>query len=82
MNKVGILATLQAHPGREADVEQFLIAADPLVATGVGTTGSPQTQVEQRSEARASRLIVQSFNVSTEDDNPRGLSCRCEGLAA
>jgi quinol monooxygenase YgiN len=38
MNKVGILAKLQARPGKEADVEQFLSLATPLVAAEVGTT--------------------------------------------
>jgi quinol monooxygenase YgiN len=38
MNKVGILAKLQARPGKEADVEQFLSSAAPLVAEEVGTT--------------------------------------------
>ena len=38
MNKVGILATLQARTGKEADVEQFLCSATPLVAAEVGTT--------------------------------------------
>ena len=38
MNKVGILATLQARTGKEADVEQFLSSAAPLVAAEVGTT--------------------------------------------
>jgi quinol monooxygenase YgiN len=38
MNKVGILAKLQARPGKEADVEQFLRSAAPLVAEEVGTT--------------------------------------------
>jgi hypothetical protein len=32
MNKLGILATLQARTGKEADVEQFLSSATPLVA--------------------------------------------------
>ena len=38
MNKVGILATLQARPGKEADVEQFLLSAGPLVDAETGTT--------------------------------------------
>ena len=38
MNKVGILVTLQARPGKELDVEQFLSLATPLVAAEVGTT--------------------------------------------
>lgn len=38
MNKVGILVTLQARPGKEVDVEQFLSLATPLVAAEVGTT--------------------------------------------
>jgi quinol monooxygenase YgiN len=38
MNKVGILATLQARPGKERDVEEFLSLATPLVAAEVGTT--------------------------------------------
>ena len=37
MNKVGILATLQARPGKEADVEEFLRSAGPLVAAETGT---------------------------------------------
>lgn len=38
MNKFGILATLQARPGKERDVEEFLSLASPLVAAEVGTT--------------------------------------------
>ena len=38
MNRFGILATLQALPGREAEVEQFLRAARPLVEAETGTT--------------------------------------------
>ena len=38
MNKVGILVKLQARPGKEAEVEQFLRSAAPLVAEEVGTT--------------------------------------------
>ena len=38
MNKVGILATLQARPGKEAAVEQFLRSAGPLVEAETGTT--------------------------------------------
>jgi quinol monooxygenase YgiN len=38
VNKVGILATLQARPGKEADVEQFLLSARPLVVAETGTT--------------------------------------------
>lgn len=38
MNKVGILATLQARPGKEAEVEQFLRSAGPLVEAETGTT--------------------------------------------
>lgn len=38
MNKVGILATLEACSGKERDVEQFLSLAIPLVAAEVGTT--------------------------------------------
>jgi quinol monooxygenase YgiN len=38
MNKVGILVTLQARPGRERDVVEFLSMATPLVAAEVGTT--------------------------------------------
>lgn len=38
MNKVGILATLEARSGKEQDVEQFLSLAIPLVAAEVGTT--------------------------------------------
>ena len=38
MNKVGILAMLQARQGKEAEVEQFLSLAAPLVAEEVGTT--------------------------------------------
>ena len=38
MNKVGILATLQARPGKEADVEQFLLSAGALVEAETGTT--------------------------------------------
>jgi quinol monooxygenase YgiN len=37
VNKVGILATLQARPGKEADVEEFLRSAGPLVETETGT---------------------------------------------
>ena len=38
MNKFGILATLQARPGKEADVETFLKSAGPLVEAETGTT--------------------------------------------
>jgi quinol monooxygenase YgiN len=38
MNKVGILATLQARHGKERDVEEFLSLATPLVDAEVGTT--------------------------------------------
>ena len=38
MNRVGILATLQARHGKEAEVEQFLKSAATLVAAEVGTT--------------------------------------------
>ena len=31
MNKFGLLATLQARPGKEAEVEAFLKSAQPLV---------------------------------------------------
>ena len=38
MNQVGILATLQARPGKEAEVEEFLRFAGPLVEAETGTT--------------------------------------------
>ena len=38
MNRVGILATLQARPGKEIKVQEFLKSATPLVAEEVGTT--------------------------------------------
>ena len=38
MNKVGILATLQARRGKEADVEEFLRPAGPLMEAETGTT--------------------------------------------
>jgi quinol monooxygenase YgiN len=38
MNKFGILVTLQARPGKERDVAEFLSLAIPLVAAEVGTT--------------------------------------------
>jgi quinol monooxygenase YgiN len=38
MNKVGILVTLQARPGKEREVEEFLSLATSLVAAEVGTT--------------------------------------------
>lgn len=38
MNKLGILATLQARPGKEAEVEQFLRSASPLVEAETMTT--------------------------------------------
>ena len=38
MNKFGLLATLQARPGKEADVEKFLLSAGPLVEAETGTT--------------------------------------------
>lgn len=38
MNKVGLLATLQARPGKEADVEHFLLSAGPLVEAETETT--------------------------------------------
>ena len=38
MNKLGILATLQARPGKESEVENFLQSAGPLVEAETGTT--------------------------------------------
>ena len=38
MNKFGILATLQARPGKETQVETFLQSAGPLVEAETGTT--------------------------------------------
>lgn len=38
MNKLGILATLRARPGKESEVEAFLQSATPLVETESGTT--------------------------------------------
>jgi quinol monooxygenase YgiN len=38
MNRFGILATLQARPGKEAAVETFLQSAAPLVEAETGTT--------------------------------------------
>jgi hypothetical protein len=38
MNKVGLLATLPARPDKEAEVEQFLRSAGPLVEAETGTT--------------------------------------------
>jgi quinol monooxygenase YgiN len=38
MNRVGLLVALQARHGKEAEVEQFLKSASPLVAAEVGTT--------------------------------------------
>ena len=38
MNRLGILATLQSRPGKEAEVEQFLKSARPLVEAETGTT--------------------------------------------
>jgi len=38
MNNFGLLATLQAKPGKEQEVEQFLKSAVPLVEAEVGTT--------------------------------------------
>ncbi len=38
MNRFGILATLQARPGKETEVEAFLQSASPLVQAETGTT--------------------------------------------
>ena len=38
MNQVGLLVTLQARPGKEAEVEVFLKSALPLVEAERGTT--------------------------------------------
>jgi quinol monooxygenase YgiN len=38
VNKLGLLPTLQGRPGKEADVEEFLRSAGPLVAAETGTT--------------------------------------------
>ncbi|HEY4357780.1 MAG TPA: antibiotic biosynthesis monooxygenase [Acidobacteriaceae bacterium] len=38
MNNFGILATLQARPGKENEVESFLQSARPLVEAETGTT--------------------------------------------
>ena len=37
MEKLALLATLEARPGREADVEAFLKSAQPLVLEEPGT---------------------------------------------
>jgi quinol monooxygenase YgiN len=37
MNSLGILATLQAKPGKESEVETFLKSAAPLVEAETGT---------------------------------------------
>lgn len=37
MSKLGILATLKARPGKEADAERFLASAGPLVEAEAGT---------------------------------------------
>jgi quinol monooxygenase YgiN len=38
VNKLGILATLQARPGKENEVETFLQSAGPMVEAETGTT--------------------------------------------
>jgi quinol monooxygenase YgiN len=38
VNKFGLLATLEARPGKETDVERFLQSAGPLVEAETGTT--------------------------------------------
>lgn len=38
MNKFGLMATLQAKPGKETEVEKFLQSASPLAAAETGTT--------------------------------------------
>ena len=38
MNRFGILATLQARPGKESEVERFLQSAGPLVEAETETT--------------------------------------------
>jgi quinol monooxygenase YgiN len=38
MNQAGLLVTLQARPGKEAEVEGFLKSALPLVEAEMGTT--------------------------------------------
>ena len=38
MNRLGILATLQAKSGKESEVEHFLQSAAPLVEAETGTT--------------------------------------------
>lgn len=38
MNRLGILATLHARPGKESEVESFLQSAAPLVEAETGTT--------------------------------------------
>jgi quinol monooxygenase YgiN len=38
VNKFGILATLQARPGKEAEVDEFLRSAGHLVEAETGTT--------------------------------------------
>ena len=38
MNKFGILATLEARPGKENEVERFLQSASRLVEAETGTT--------------------------------------------
>ncbi len=48
MNQVGLLVTLQARPGKEAEVESFLKSALPLVEAETGTTTWFAFKVQQR----------------------------------
>ena len=38
MDRFALLAQLKARPGKERDVEQFLVSARPLVLQEIGTT--------------------------------------------
>ena len=59
MNRVGILATLQARPGKEIKVEEFLKSATPVVAAEVGTTAWFAFKVGRR---RLASLIPSTTN--------------------
>ena len=37
MEAIGLLVTLEAHPGKEADAEAFLRSAQPLALNEKGT---------------------------------------------
>ena len=60
MNKFGILATLQARPGKETEVETFLQSAGPLVEAETGTTTWFAFRISAATLMREASIIARS----------------------